>query len=123
MVNYTKYGCEFVPCDISIPDMNEEQKEICREFVKRLCAPIQKEEFIKRIAKLRYLTANIPDDSESWKLRVAAYYDELSKYPASVVRYALTQTFKFFPTFAEIKEICDFECYRHNLLKRKFCND
>lgn len=114
----TKYGADFIPKEIVFPEMNGYQKEMIRMFVKKLWEPIDKKEFGELWSRLYVLTVPRQVRLEE-KLAINAYYDEMRQYPASVVRFAMTRVFKWFPSYAELKEICDDECRLFTLLKNQ----
>lgn len=60
------------------------------------------------IAELSVITARREDSPEAESLRLAAYAGRLADYPADVVRTALLDhRWKFFPTWAELGDVCD----------------
>lgn len=60
------------------------------------------------IAELSVITARREDSPEAESLRLAAYAGRLADYPADVVRAALLDhRWKFFPTWAELGDVCD----------------
>jgi hypothetical protein len=59
------------------------------------------------LAELSVITARRQGDQEEEELRLAAYASRLARYPADVARYVcLGKTWKFWPTWAEMEEIC-----------------
>ena len=60
------------------------------------------------LAELSVISAKRQDDGFTEGLRLSAYASRLSQYPADVARYCiLEKTWKFWPTWSEMKEICD----------------
>lgn len=60
------------------------------------------------LAELSVMVARRPDDDATETLRLRAYTDRLGAYPADVVREALlVRTWRFWPSWAELKEVCD----------------
>lgn len=60
------------------------------------------------IAELSVISARRIDDHMSDELRLAAYSKRLAEYPADIARHAvLERRWKFFPTWAELAEVCD----------------
>lgn len=60
------------------------------------------------IAELSVISARRADDQMTDDLRLAAYSRRLADYPADIARYALLEhRWKFFPTWAELAEVCD----------------
>lgn len=60
------------------------------------------------LVELSVITARKVDAAETEELRVTAYASRLADYPADVVREALVvRTWKFFPTWAELQEMCE----------------
>lgn len=60
------------------------------------------------IAELSVITARRPDDDLTEDLRASAYSRRLAEYPADVARHAvLVHRWKFFPTWAELADVCD----------------
>lgn len=116
---YTKYGPEFVPIGIDCPDMDERQKGIAQKIISAITRPISQDEFFVLYSKLRLLSARKETGIDE-KLAMHAYYSELRKYPACVVRYAMTMSFKYFPSFYELKEICDADSKVFKILEERF---
>jgi len=60
------------------------------------------------LAELSVMVAKRQEDEFSEQLRVEAYASRLSQYPADVVRTVICEgTFKFWPTWDELKRKCD----------------
>lgn len=83
-------------------ELNDNAKSVLAEIVKVAYEPISKQEFAMLYAKLKVLCKwhSVPADE---KIIMAAYYDELKKYPAVLVRDALKPKYEWFPSFAELE--------------------
>lgn len=92
------------PC-ISLDEieLTENAKCVLSEILKVACVPISKQEFAMLYAKLKVLCKwhSVPADE---KMVMAAYYDELKKFPAILVREALKPKYEWFPSFAELEK-------------------
>lgn len=91
---------------------------IAFEITKKLCEPISKQEFGMLYAKLRLLCVRKEADVDE-KMAMYAYYEGLQKYPASIVRKAMSKPYKWFPSFYELTEECEFEGRYLELLKKR----
>ena len=65
--------------------------------------PISKQEFAVLYAKLKVLCKwhSVPTDE---KVIMSAYYEELKKFPAQLVREALKPKYEWFPSYAELEK-------------------
>lgn len=78
-------------------------------------APIRKIE--GWLAELSVITARRSDDGFAEALRIDAYSSRLSRYPADVVHAALFErTYKFWPTWDELKKVCETLAAPRNLM-------
>lgn len=112
---FTDSGCDFVQvCDCS--GMTDEQKKQAREVIEKLDRPLPELEIVKLMARLQIITTG--KKSDDLRALTAIWVEELSKYPADIVADALRQKFKWFPTLAEVMDICDNEVAKRNLIKR-----
>lgn len=60
------------------------------------------------IAELDAITASPAEDEDTIRLKIASYLARLREFPADIVRTAmLEQRWKFFPTWADLGEVCD----------------
>lgn len=60
------------------------------------------------IAELSVITAKRTDDDFTESLRLTAYTNRLQHYPADIVAEALLRhTWKFFPSWAELKDVLE----------------
>ena len=60
------------------------------------------------LAELSVIAPSRADDEITVALRIAAYSSRLSEYPADIAREALLSTvWKFFPSWAELRERCE----------------
>ena len=84
-------------------ELTDQAKQVLNEILQIAFAPISKQEFAMLYAKLKVLCKwrSIPVDD---KIIMAAYYDELKKYPAILVREALKPKYEWFPSFAELEK-------------------
>ena len=94
---------EDAPPTIEIYDMNEKAFYIGKKITEVLFEPISKQEFAMLYAKLKVLCKwhSVPADE---KIIMAAYYDELKKYPAIAVREALKPKYEWFPSYVELEK-------------------
>ena len=98
LCGYDKY-CS---CIAGIEDITEKDREVLGEILKIVFEPISKREFALLYAKLKVLCKwhSVPADE---KVIMAAYYDELLKYPAFLVRKAMQPQYEWFPSYVEIE--------------------
>lgn len=76
--------------------------------IEKLMEPAPKRLLEEWLAELSVITAKRQDDDFTETLRIEAYASRLSRYPADVAREALLgKTWKFWPTWAELEELCD----------------
>lgn len=96
-------GFEPPTIDMSGIELTDQAKQVLNEILQIAFAPISKQEFAMLYAKLKVLCKwrSIPVDD---KIIMAAYYDELKKYPAILVREALKPKYEWFPSFAELEK-------------------
>jgi hypothetical protein len=71
-------------------------------------APPSKQMCEEWLAELSVITARRPDDEMTEALRLEAYAIRLVDYPTDIAKHAiLGHRWKFWPTWAEVAEICD----------------
>lgn len=88
------------------------------EDAQRFAAPASQQMIEAWLAELSVITAKRNDDDMTEQLRLRAYTERLLPYPADIVRHALlVVTWKFWPTWDDLKRYCD-EQYeeRHAML-------
>ena len=115
---FGEYGCEFVD-DIELGAITEEQKILAERAIEEYYKPMQAVEIAKEIARLQIISPEKEKTVVDLKARTAIWIEELSQYPADVVMTAFRRKYKWFPTLAEIMDICDNEVAFRNLLKMK----
>lgn len=83
-------------------ELTDNTKGVLAEIIKVAYEPISRKEFAILYAKLKVLCKwhSVPADEE---VIMTAYYDELKKYPAVLVRDALKPKYEWFPSFAELE--------------------
>lgn len=115
---------EFEPpiIDLDGIEITEKSKAIIQEIINFAFMPISKQEFAVLYAKLKVLCKwhSVPADE---KVIMVAYYDELSKYPAVLVREALKPKYEWFPSFSELKKDMEQRGEHLFLLKSMFCKN
>lgn len=85
-----------------------EQVDAARRRLNHSLTPPSHDQAVGWIAELSVITARRLDDDMTEDLRAAAYSRRLSEYPADIARHALlVHRWKFFPTWAELAEVCD----------------
>lgn len=91
------------PPKIEHEELDENAKQVIKEILNVAWEPISKAEFAVLYAKLKVLCKwhSVPADE---KVIMAAYYDELKRYPAVLVREALKPQYEWFPSFFELEE-------------------
>jgi len=91
---------------------------VIKQILEIVWQPISKAEFAVLYAKLKVLCKwhSVPADE---KVIMAAYYDELKKYPAVLVRAALKPKYEWFPSFAELENEMKSQGEHLLLLKQK----
>ena len=112
---FTEYGTEFdTVCDTS--KLTDEQKRQARDVLQKLDCPLPRLEIVKLMTRLSVITTG--KKQEDLEALIAIWVEELSNYPADIVANALKSKFKWFPTLAEVLDICDNEVAKRNLIKR-----
>lgn len=85
-----------------------EQAFAAEDRVEGSMTPATHAQIVGWIAELSVISARRADDQMSDDLRVAAYSRRLGEYPADIARHAMLEhRWKFFPTWAELAEVCD----------------
>ena len=112
------YGCEFVD-DVELGEITAEQKAIAEKIVDEYFKPLSSVEIAKEIARLQIIAPEKEKAKFDLKARTVIWIEELSKYPADVVTYALRRKYRWFPTLAEVMDYCDNEIAFRSLIKRK----
>ena len=115
---FGEYGCEFVD-DIELGELTEEQKILAERAIEQYYKPMPAVEIAKEIARLQIISPEKEKTAVDLKARTAIWIEELSQYPADVVMTAFRRKYKWFPTLAEIRDVCDNEVAFRNLLKMK----
>ena len=114
---FTKYGTEFVD-EVSFGEMTNEQISKARSAIEKYKTPRQEQQIVKLIARLQIICPEKEKNEYDKKARTAVWVEELSKYPADVVTYALKMRYKWFPALSEVLDNCDNEVAYRNLLER-----
>ena len=97
------YSRRYVVDGASLSDI-----EAAREKVAHAMTPPTRSQVEGWLAELSVITARREDDQMTEALRLAAYSNRLSDYPADVVRHALlAHRWKFFPSWMELAQVCD----------------
>ena len=115
---FSEYGCEFVD-DVELGELTEEQKILAERAIEQYYKPMSAVEIAKEIARLQVISPEKEKNDTDLRARTAIWIEELSKYPADIVMTAFRRKYKWFPTLAEIMDICDNEVAFRNLLKMK----
>lgn len=85
-----------------------DQIDAARRRLAYAMTPPQQDQAIGWLAELSVITARRMDDEMTEDLRAAAYSRRLSEFPADIARHALlVHRWKFFPTWAELAEVCE----------------
>ena len=85
-----------------------EQVHAARRKVSSSLTPPDRDQAVGWLAELSVITARRMDDDMTEDLRAAAYSRRLADYPADIARHALlAHRWKFFPTWAEVADVCD----------------
>jgi len=83
------------------------------------CAPAPLEETIILLGRLKVLTISPAQHGEDLQVQLKCYADELSRYPADIVRHVLrthARQSKFWPTWSEIEERLSLHASRRQLM-------
>lgn len=81
-----------------------------KPVAQRYMAPAPGQVIEAWLAELDAITARRPDDEVTAAVRLRAYTNRLSEYPADIARHALLgRTWRFFPTWEELRAICEQE--------------
>jgi len=100
-------GTELVPSPVTARG-NPEALAAVAEKVRSTMRPATREKIEQWVAELSVITAPRKSDGITMELTLAAYSKRLAEYPADMVREVLIiRTWKFFPTWAELKEVLD----------------
>ena len=114
---FTEYGTEFVD-EVSFGDMTQEQVEQATMVLREFNKPLPSQQIIKLIARLQIICPERAKPEYDTKARTAIWVQELSKYPADVVTYALRMRYKWFPALSEVLDNCDNEIAYRKLIER-----
>ena len=112
------YGCEFVD-DVQLGKITEEQKTMAERILSEYYKPLSSVEIAKEIARLQIIAPEKTKMEIDIKARTAIWIEELVKYPADIVMSAFRRKYRWFPTLAEILDVCDNEVAFRNLIKMK----
>lgn len=94
----------------SLPRVDRRDAEAALQIVALSLAPAPQAFVLKELTRLRLLTKSRPESEEDLMLLVAAYAEELGRYPADVVRDVCRKaaaTERFWPAWAELKPRLD----------------
>jgi hypothetical protein len=101
----TGYATPVRGCDVTA---TPEAAAVALADLERLVLPSSQRTIEEWVAELSVITARRADDEFGEALRLNAYATRLQDYPADVARAALLdRTWKFFPTWAELKAVCE----------------
>lgn len=114
---FTEYGAEFVD-EVSFGDMTQEQVEQATMVMTEFNKPLPRQQIIKLIARLQIICPEKNKAQFDTEARTAIWIEELSKYPADVVNYALRMRYKWFPSLAEVLDNCDNEMAYRKLIEK-----
>ena len=114
---FTEYGTEFVD-EVSFGDMTQEQVEQATMVLREFNKPLPRQQIIKLIARLQIICPEKNKAQFDTEARTAIWIEELSKYPADVVNYALRMRYKWFPSLAEVLDNCDNEMAYRKLIEK-----
>src|SRR5215475_2216884 len=84
--------------------------EVARELVAAALEPVDTKTLMAELAHLRAVTARRAVSEDDEALGFAVFREELSRYPADVIRSVLrgiARTSKFFPSLAEVYQACE----------------
>ena len=104
---------EFVPAQVTrrgwiAAAQTPAQLELAQAKVAASMTPAGGSQIDQWISELSLITARREEAPEIEELRLSAYRSRLSAYPADVAREALlVHVWKFFPTWAELAEVCE----------------
>jgi hypothetical protein len=88
-----------------IAEPDAEEYEAARRDVADACAPAPRDSLLKALVHLRGLTRNPNTSQDDLDLQVAAYLDELERWPADVALHVLaTHRSDWFPSWAALEE-------------------
>lgn len=114
---FTEHGTEFVD-EVSFDDLTQEQADKATRVIQEFNKPLPKQEIVKLIARLQIICPEKTKTQIDTAARTSIWVEELSKYPADVVTYALKSRYKWFPTLSEVLDSCDNEMAYRNLIER-----
>ncbi len=114
---FTEYGAEFVD-EVKFGKMTDEQVEQAKQVLREFYKPLPSQQIIKLIARLQIICPEKNKTQYDTEARTSIWVEELSKYPADVVTYALKMRYKWFPALSEVLDNCDNEVAYRNLLER-----
>lgn len=105
-----------VACRPDVDPMTAVQAEI--EAIDRAMTPAPQQAIEAWLADLDVITAKRADDATGIAMRLLAYTRRLADQPADAVRHALTvKTWKFWPTWDELKAEIDSTTERRRLMR------
>lgn len=101
---------------------SQDQIDAARRRLAHAMTPPQPDQSVGWLAELSVITARRMDDEMTEDLRAAAYGRRLSEYPADIARHALlVHRWKFFPTWAEVAEVCDRQMDTRKRIEAALC--
>lgn len=88
------------------------------EILNAFLAPLPKDRILKGLTRLQVICLEREKSEIDKQARAKIYADELSNYPADVVVKALMKKYKWFPSLAELLDVCDNEMAFRELVKK-----
>ena len=112
-----QFDCELIGYDFS--KCNPQELANARQAIEELHRPIDKIEFAKLWTRLELLCPPNKDNlNQKSELKMQAYYDELRKYPADIVKSAMKENYQFFPSMFDLKQAINDYSQVRNLIKK-----
>ena len=114
---FTEHGYDYRE-EYDFSELTPEQRSQALEIVNAYFTPLDREEIIKLIARLQMIAPERNKTSFDVKARTSIWVEELSKYPADIVKTALKQKYRWFPALAEVLDYCDNEVAHRELIRK-----
>ena len=103
---------------LNVDGMTPEKKATAMMIIESFYQPLPVQEIVKLIARLQIIAPEREKSGIDMKARTAIWVEELSAYPADVVKKALKGRYRWFPSLAEVLEKCANEVAYRDLIKR-----
>lgn len=121
------YGFETEFVGYSLPaNLPPEEIREARAVVERACIPAQAREIMAELARMRLIVKVRAEQEQDLAAIAVIFAEEMAEYPPDIVRHALrgwTKREKWWPSWAELKELLDRAFKRRKALREVLRRD